>query len=118
MQRFQKRDIIFVSSLLILSILLPFILLCGGSDEGKYVAAIYTEGKEVCRLPLDADSEYLVQTDRGRNLVVVKNGKVYISEADCPGEDCVHTGAVSERSTIPLIACLPHRLIVQIEIES
>ena len=36
-----------------------------------------------------------------------------VSESDCPGQDCVHSGAVSRAGQS--IVCLPARIVVQLE---
>ena len=49
--------------------------------------------------------------DGGYNLVVIKDGTVCISEADCPDQTCVRMGEL--KSDYLPIVCLPHKLIVR-----
>ena len=49
--------------------------------------------------------------DGGYNLVVIKDGTVCISEADCSDQTCVKTGEL--KSDYLPIVCLPHKLIVR-----
>lgn len=80
------------------------------------VAAVYVEG-ELCKT-VDLSSvavpyEFTVETDLGYNIVRVSPGAVEVVEADCPGQDCVHQGAI-EDGLIPIV-CLPHHVVIQIE---
>ena len=44
---------------------------------------------------------------------MVKDGKVSVTEADCPDKVCVNTGEISKSGDT--IVCLPHKLVVEIE---
>ena len=70
------------------------------SDNNEYV------------LDLSKDSTTVVSTELGTNLVVVENGTVRVSEADCPNHDCVDQGAISKAGQ--QIVCLPHKLTIDI----
>ncbi len=70
------------------------------SDNNEYV------------LDLSKDSTTVVSTELGTNLVVVENGTVRVSEADCPNHDCVSQGAISKAGQ--QIVCLPHKLTIDI----
>ncbi len=49
--------------------------------------------------------------DGGYNLIVIENGEICISEADCPDQTCVRMGKL--KSDYLPIVCLPHRLTVR-----
>lgn len=70
------------------------------SDNNEYV------------LDLSKDSTTVVSTELGTNLVVVENGTVRVSEADCPNHDCVNQGPISKAGQ--QIVCLPHKLTIDI----
>jgi hypothetical protein len=80
--------------------------------EGGLQAEIYEDGVLTRVLPLAEASEVVINTSRGYNRVVVENGGVRISEADCDSQTCVHSGT----KALPgdMIACLPHRLVIKI----
>ena len=48
----------------------------------------------------------------GKNLLVIQNHNVWISEANCPNQDCVKQGKISMNGE--MLVCLPHRLTVSI----
>lgn len=46
------------------------------------------------------------------NLIVIKDGKADMIEADCPDKLCVHQRSVSKNNES--IVCLPNRVVVQV----
>lgn len=48
----------------------------------------------------------------GTNILVIKNGKVKMKEADCPDQICVHHKAISKNKES--IVCLPNKVVVEI----
>ena len=63
-------------------------------------------------LDLSVDDELVVQTSKGRNVVVVEDGTVRIESADCPNGDCTRQQAISAPGR--QLICLPHELWVEI----
>ena len=61
---------------------------------------------------LDTNGTFTVRTDLGTNVIEIKDGKVYVSEADCPDKLCVKQGPISKAGET--IVCLPHKLVVRI----
>lgn len=87
---------------------------------------VYLDGKEVRSLSLDKDTEYKIVVASGKerlsddaaeaeeyNILVIKNGKAYISDADCHEQICVKHNAISK--TGETIVCLPHSLVIEVE---
>ena len=54
-----------------------------------------------------------MEWEGGYNLIEVERGRIRVAEADCPDQVCVRQGWISN-SVVP-IACLPHKLVVQLE---
>ena len=48
----------------------------------------------------------------GTNLLVIQEQNVWISEANCPNQDCVKQGKISMNGE--MLVCLPHRLTISI----
>ncbi len=90
-------------------------ILMGGNDEPATVR-ITVGGTIVNEIPLSSNSLPKTITvngkDGGENTVVVEEGRVSISHADCPDQLCVHQGWITD-STLPIV-CLPHQVIVEI----
>ena len=83
-------------------------------DSGKYVV-VTVNGYRTATLDLDRDTEKVIgdRENGDYNIVKVKDGKAWVSEANCGNQVCVLTGEISKRGDI--IACLPHGMLVYIE---
>ena len=108
--RFQKGDLLAVVATLLLAAAVFFLFLPRESGAPA-VAEIYLDGQLIYQRPLDTPAEVEVSGDY-HNTVTVRDGKISVTASDCPGEDCVHSGAVgtSGRS----IVCLPNRLEIRV----
>lgn len=79
-------------------------------------ACIYSDGKLLYRIDLDAVTEpyeLVIECDGGSNTVRVEHGRICVIDADCPDKTCVNTGWLSD-DIIPII-CIPHRLEIRLE---
>lgn len=86
------------------------------SGSGGTVAVISVDGEEYLRIDLSTVSEERdidIDTKYGHNRVHIEPGAISVTEADCPDLVCVRQGKLTGGG-IP-IACVPHRLIIQIE---
>ena len=101
--------------ILLLSILL---LLCLGfsawlfrpQDAAAY-AEITSQGQLIKTVDLSVDQEFTVTTpDGGVNTVTVRDGKIAVTEANCPDHYCINRGFCSSGTQI---VCLPNRLVIQ-----
>ena len=63
-------------------------------------------------MPLSKDDILTVASSAGTNVIEVQSDKVRVSEADCPNQDCVDQGWISNAGQ--QIVCLPHKLVVNI----
>ena len=88
--------------------------LLGATSSADYALVTDADGVEYT-LPLDEDQTLTVSTDLGTNVVVVEDGGVCVSKADCPNQDCVETGVVDQVGE--QIICLPHELVVEVKSE-
>lgn len=105
----KKNDVFLI--IIILLILVPVSVLFLLRETGDKVL-IKIDGKVVDTLSLKADGQYKYETDHGYNIVEIKDSKVRVIEADCPGHDCVNKGFIKRNNES--IICLPHRLEVSI----
>lgn len=84
--------------------------LTGSSSD--YVQ-IRVDGEIVAEYSLSEDrEEVFMAADGGYNKVVIKDGTICVSEADCPDRHCVKKGAVS--GVNETIICLPHKLVIKL----
>ncbi len=91
------------------------VLLLQGRGNRASVARITRDGvllEEIDLTKTQAPFSFLLEDGRGRNLISVEQGRIRVSEADCPDQICVDQGWISD-GTVPIV-CLPHRLMIQI----
>lgn len=107
----KKSDLILLLSILLGALLVFGIFALSMLGTGSEVV-VRVGGEEYARLPLDKDTELLIESEKGSNLLLIKDGRAYISEASCPDLVCVHTGYADELKSI---VCLPNEVTVSIE---
>ena len=83
-----------------------------GSAVDARTAVIQDADGNTFTMPLSQDDALTVTSSAGTNVVEVQAGKVRVSEADCPNQDCVEQGWISKAGQ--QIVCLPHKLVVNI----
>ena len=92
-----------------------FLLLRPGPPDHP-VARITLDGELVEEIALDkvgASYSFTVEDGAGgSNTILVEQGRIRVSEANCPDQVCVDQGWISN-GTVPIV-CLPHKLMIQI----
>ena len=108
--RFQKGDMLAVALVVLLAVATVFCFL-PKEENTVCVAEVYRDGELVQTLDLGEDQSVVID-GKYRNTVTISGGTVAITASDCPGEDCVHSGAIqaSGRS----IVCLPNGVEVRV----
>ena len=76
---------------------------------------MYQNSCLIREVPLETDAVLEIGGDY-HNIITIQNGRASISESDCPGEDCVHSGWIDSASRS--IVCLPNRVEIRISGES
>ena len=104
-----KYWIMLIAGLLVICLGLSLFLL--HHEDAGYVKVIF-DGKLLHKLPLSQDTQITVTTDRGTNVITVKDGKVAVTEASCPDHYCVDRGFCSGGVHI---VCLPNRMVLEFE---
>ena len=109
---FCKNDFLAIGIVAAIAILVSVIFWTSvGAEEGSMLS-IYQEGVLIKELSLDSDVEFVIEGDY-KNVITIKDGKAAITESDCPGTDCVHSGWIHEAGRS--IVCLPNRVELRIE---
>lgn len=91
-------------------------LLLRGRGEDNPVARITRDGvllEEIDLTMVDQPYTLTFEDESGHNVVTVEQGRIRVSEADCPDRVCVNQGWISD-GTVPIV-CLPHRLMIEIK---
>lgn len=108
--RFRKGDVLAIVAVAVLAVIVAVSFLPSGDAENVQ-AQIYQNGELIETLSLEEEKSLEV-TGKYTNIITVQNGAISISSSDCPGEDCVHSGAI--RSTGRSIVCLPNEVEVRV----
>ena len=98
-------------SVLLLAAAVFWLVTLLGAESGDYVT-VSVDGELKWTLPLDEDT--VMRIDRGDgdyNILVIKDGMAWVSEASCPDLKCVHMKKISRDGEC--IICLPNRLVIQ-----
>lgn len=109
-KRKRKNDIIFIS------VLLSAVMLIGACfffirPEGELVKV--TVDKELFgEYPLSEDITVEIRSGDGLNILVIKDGKAYVSEASCPDGICSAHKPISREGES--IICLPNKVVVTV----
>lgn len=106
-----KYWILLLGALLVVCLGLTGILLAPG--ENAVYARISSQGKVIRTVDLRIDQEFTVETESGgHNVVTVKDGKIGVTQANCPDHYCMDRGMISQGTQI---VCLPNRLVIQLQ---
>lgn len=108
----KKNDYILAAAIFLFAGLLSVVLFLSGNERGNIITV--TVDKKVYGTYSLEENQYIeIDTEFGRNVLCIENGRVYMTEADCPDGYCKKQGEISTEKES--IVCLPHKLIVEIE---
>lgn len=109
----KKTDFIIVAVILLVACGLYFSGLLKPQGAGEEVI-ISVDGKEYEAVSLLKDNKITIESEQGRkNVIAIKDGKVYMEQANCPDKICMGQGEISKGNET--IVCLPNRVFVQIK---
>lgn len=83
-----------------------------GSGQRQQVV-ISVDGKQYATCSLKDEQRIEVESEYGKNMVVIENGSVYVEDADCPDKYCVKQGKLPNGRAS--IICLPHKMVIEIK---
>lgn len=107
---FRLGDLLVLCLILLLALGLGLAFLPKAADRTVRVE-IYQDGQLVEAVPLSQDRTVRIDGEY-TNVVVIRDGTVWMDSSDCPGADCVHSGAVSSPGRA--IVCLPNRVEIRL----
>lgn len=79
------------------------------------IAYIYQDGECIRSIDLSKITEpetFTITGENGSNTILIEQGKICISEADCPDQVCVKSGWLTY---VTPIVCLPHKIVISLE---
>jgi hypothetical protein len=106
------------AAVIVVLAILCAVLVWGGGSGGKLTAVVSIDGQTVEEVDLSSgQEESRSYTGQGYTLHVTfcPGGEpgVQVTEADCPTQDCVHTGRISRSGQS--IVCLPGRIVIELQ---
>ena len=99
----------------VLSAAITAVLVYGKRESENLTATVKHRGETVAQVVLDTLQEEKTVTIDGKyhlTVTVTRDG-VSVTESDCPGQDCFHTGRITKAGQS--IVCLPEQVIVTME---
>ena len=109
--KFQRGDLLAVGLVVLLAAAVALAFLPHNRTPENAQVQILQDGRLLRELPLAQDSTVEIEAPY-RCTVEIRGGQVAVTASSCPGEDCVHSGAI--RRPGRSIVCLPNRLEVRI----
>ena len=107
-----RRDLILVAGIL----LIAGIFYLGNrflNQKPAQMVEVTVDGKVVEVLDLSKDTDVVITgAGGGTNRLIVSQGQVFIQEATCPDQVCIHQGEISQNGEITV--CLPNLMIAKI----
>ena len=111
--RFKRADIILIALFIALPLVLfLFFTLSRGADADYFTISYAGQDRPTETYSLGEDRR-LTLTGNGYTLEIeVKGGAISVVSSDCPGCDCVRTGAVSKAGSS--IVCIPAGIVITV----
>jgi hypothetical protein len=87
--------------------------LLGGHTSLNKVIVITKDQEELYRLKIDDqyEKEIIVDDEGELNHIIIRDGQVWVEEANCPTLECVHQGPLDKKG---IIVCLPYHLTIEV----
>lgn len=110
-RRFGKNDVIFISLLALLCVVVCVWVYKGGAVEGSNIL-ITVDGKEYGTYSLLEEQTINICEGDTKNIIEIRAGKAYMSEASCPDQLCVDQNEISFNKES--IICLPNKVVITV----
>ena len=109
-----RNDIILVASLLLIAVV-ALVIILSTRKKDNLIAKVYVQNEVVETIDLSTkeEKEYVIVGLHGNVIVETKDGEIRVKESNCPHQDCVHMGYVSETNR-PII-CAYNAVYIVIE---
>lgn len=108
-------DLMVLAVVLMLALGSAWTVWGGTGDTDHLRAVIFVDGAEVETVDLSQlsrEEERIIQANGYTLHLEVRSTGVRVRDADCPTQDCVHTGSITHSGQS--IVCLPARVSVQL----
>ncbi|MCD8355777.1 MAG: NusG domain II-containing protein [Clostridia bacterium] len=110
--KLKKQDIFLLAGLLAVFLILGAVLLLTRKSGATVVVRV--AGEETATFALEENTVYTIEgVSGGTNKLVIEDGAVWLEDASCPDQLCVHQGKIQYVGES--IICLPNKVSVTIE---
>lgn len=110
--RANRYDALVVLAVLALAVVLGARMWFAPAGSGTLMVVISADGQELERAALTAYRGGSYENNGCTLTVECSDGAVTVTQSDCPGQDCVHSGAISRAGQS--IVCLPARIVIEL----
>lgn len=108
---FRKGDWLAIGIVAALALTVALLFVPGNGKNQEAVIQVYQNNVLVKECPLEIEEIFTITGDYN-NTIVISEGKAAIAESDCPGADCVHSGAIGTVGRS--IVCLPNKVEIRV----
>ena len=103
-----KHWLILIGAILLISVVLSILFALPGQTAVR--AEIWSDNQLLRTVDLHTAQTFTVETGEGYNVITIENGKIAVTDANCPDHYCMQRGFCNSGSPI---VCLPHRLVIK-----
>ncbi len=110
MKLLNKKDILLIVGVLVLAggmFAVMFVMKKKGAE-----AVVKVNGTVYGTYRLYENQKINIDTKYGHNVLIIRDKKIYMEDADCPDKYCISQGKIDKSNQT--IVCLPHKLVVEI----
>lgn len=108
-------DALVAAAVVALAVVTALLFYGPRTGAGQLTAVITQHGQTIRTVALTGlDKELVIPLDDGTYHLTVRisGDAAYIADSDCPGQDCVHTGAITRAGQS--IVCLPAQVVISL----
>lgn len=108
----KRNDLILISVFIAAAVIFFTVSNLFYHEKGAYVN-ITVDGTTYKTLPLNEDTTITIDGyNGGKNILQIKDGYAFITEADCPDKLCQKQKKIKYKGET--LVCLPHRVVVSV----
>lgn len=89
-------------------------MLLGMRNSEKRMVVITQDNQVIHKIDLNSAENQTIRMDGangGYNIITIRDGEIFMSEANCPDQTCVKMG-VLRAENLPIV-CLPHKVVIR-----
>lgn len=109
-----KSDILLIGFILITALGIWLFSYFKKNDTSESEVVVIFDGNQIGRYSLSENNTITIrETDKNYNLILINEGTVKVTDANCPDKLCARQKSISKNGES--IICLPHKLVITID---